>query len=103
MRANRTDANQTEIIKFFEQAGCSVVNISSLKNRCDLVVSKNLITVFVEVKDGSKPPSQRQLTKGEEIFRDTTKGAWFLIESIEDAQRLVEWLNSAQLKARGSW
>ncbi len=95
MRANRIDANQTEIIKHFELNGCSVLNISSLKNACDLIVSKHGISVFAEVKDGSKPPSQRKLTEGEAKFRYSTKGTWRLIESIEHANFLIAELNSS--------
>ena len=88
MRANRIDANQTEIIKYFRSMGCYVLNISSLKNCCDILVSKNGATVAIEIKDGSKPKSARRLTSGEAKFRDEWQGAWRLCESLEDAEKI---------------
>ena len=62
MRGNRTDSNQTELVKYFRAWGCSVLIIADLKNCCDLVVSKHGRSIFVEVKDGAKPKSARKLT-----------------------------------------
>jgi len=94
MRANRTDANQTEIIKHFNDSACSVLNISSLKNCCDIIVSKHGRSIFVEIKDGKKPKSQRKLTDGEIKFKEETQGAWRLVESEKDADKVIAELNS---------
>ena len=97
MRANRVDNNQKEVVKLLTQNRCSVLNISSLKNCCDLMVSKNGHTVAVEIKDGSKPPSQRRLTEGEQAFERNWLGAWRLIETLEDATKLVNELDDESL------
>jgi len=94
MRANRIDANQTEIVRYFRLWGCSVLNISSLKNCCDLLVSLHGRTIAVEIKDGNKPKSARKLTAGEHKFKEEWKGAWRLCESIKDADKIINELNS---------
>jgi hypothetical protein len=87
-RAARVDANQGEIVETFKRMGWAVLNISQLKNCCDLMISKNGRTVAVEVKDGSKVASARKLSKGEADFKLVWDGEYALIESIEDAMRL---------------
>ena len=89
-RAKKKDGNHQEIKKHFESLGCFVHDISNLDNCCDLVVSKNLVSVYVEVKDGKKSPSQRKLTEGERVFYYNVyqKAHWRLCESIEDANRI---------------
>jgi len=94
MLRNRVDANQTELIKYFNTWGCSVLNISALKNCCDIIVSKHGRSIFVEIKDGSKPKSARKLTEGEEKFKAETQGAWRLCENEKDAQNIINELNS---------
>tara|TARA_R110000803_G_C11935327_1_gene315893 strand:+ start:16 stop:303 length:288 start_codon:yes stop_codon:yes gene_type:complete len=83
-RAARKDANHNEITDCFISLGWSVLDISQLKNACDAFVSKGSCTIAIEIKDGSKPPSQRKLSTGEEKFRENWKGNWALVESIED-------------------
>lgn len=94
MRANRTDANQTEIVAHFKKFGCSVLNISSLKNACDVIVSMHGRSIFIEIKDSAKPPSARKLTEGEQLFKATTQGCWRLVESIKDADDVIKELSS---------
>ena len=87
-RANRRDANHREVINEFERLGWSVLDIADLKNCCDIVASIDGMTVCVEIKDGSKPPSQRKLTSGEEAFRDRWKGKWYKVETLEDVNNI---------------
>ena len=91
-RAKKKDGNHQEIKKHFESLGCYVHDISNLDNCCDFVVSKNLVSVYVEVKDGKKPPSQRKLTPGEYKFCYDVyqKAHWRLCQSIEDANKIYE-------------
>lgn len=94
MKANRIDANQVEIVKYFRSWDCSVLNISSLKNCCDIIVARHGRSMAVEIKDGSKVKSARKLTEGEEKFKAEWKGAWRLCESIKDADKIIQELNS---------
>lgn len=82
--AARKDANHNEIAALYEKLGFSVLDISQLKNCADLVVCKWDITDVVEVKDGKKPPSKKQLTDGEKKFHDTWKGFVRIVECEQD-------------------
>ena len=83
-RAAKVDANQPEIVKAFRDLGWYVLIISQLKNCCDIIVSKDGRTIAIEIKDGSKPPSQQKLSDGEAKFRNEWKGEYRLIKSIDD-------------------
>ena len=62
-RAARVDANQAEIVSALRQAGASVTPTHGAGSGFpDLAVGWQGQTFLIEVKDGSKPPSQRQLT-----------------------------------------
>ena len=56
----------------------------------DLVVSKEGYTILIEIKDGTKPPSQRRLTDDEETFHAGWKGHIAIVKSEQD----VIWLDS---------
>lgn len=87
-RAAKKDANHNEVTNTFASLGYSVLDISQLKNCCDAIVAKGNRTIAIEIKDGSKPPSQRKLSEGEKTFRDNWNGEWALIESVEDVINL---------------
>ena len=87
-RAAKVDANQSEIVKAFRSLGWYVLIISQLKNCCDIIVSKNGRTIAIEIKDGSKSPSQRKLSEGELKFKNEWQGEYLLIESIDDVLRI---------------
>jgi len=88
-RAARVDTNQPEIVKAFRDLGWYVLIISQLKNCCDIIVSKNGRTIAVEIKDGSKPPSQQRLSQGEIKFKKEWQGEYALITSIDDVTELI--------------
>ena len=98
--AARIDRNQPEIVKEFRRLGYSVLIIAQLKNCCDIIIARDGFTCAIEIKDGLKPPSQRRLTEGEQGFKDTWKGRWYLCESIDDAQ-VIDRTESALVKASG--
>ena len=87
-RAARIDANQPEIVKTFRKFGWYVLIVSQLKNCYDIIVSKNGRTIAVEIKDGSKPPSQQKLTPGEIKFKNEWQGEYKLITSVDDVLKL---------------
>ena len=45
--------------------------------------------VSFEVKDGSKPPCKRKLTPDEEAFHASWRGHVAVVESVEDALKIV--------------
>ena len=87
------DRNQKEVVKYFRSMGFSVLHIYQLKNCCDIMVSKGLVTAAIEIKDGSKPPSARRLSAGELKFKEEWQGLWYLCESIEDAKIIILKIN----------
>ncbi|SRR6266478_4804195 len=94
--AHRIDENQAEIVKALRKVGATVLNLSVLGNGCpDLLVG--LIdykggkhNILLEIKDGDKPTSKRKLTKAEQQFFDTWKGATFIINSVDEALHLYD-------------
>lgn len=87
-RAAKKDANHNQVADEFKALGYTVLDVSQLKKCCDMFVSKHHITVAVEVKDGTLPPSARRLTDGEAAFRYEWKGRYQVIESIADVHAL---------------
>lgn len=86
----RTDGNHTEVAKALLAIGCSVQSIAAVGLGCpDLLAAKWDVTVLFEVKDGSKPASERALTKHEKKFHEGWKGLCFVVESGEQAVRIM--------------
>lgn len=83
-RAAKVDDNQKEVVALFRKLGWYVLIISQLKNCCDIVVSKNNVTIAIEIKDGKKPPSSRKLSEGELKFKSEWKGLYELVICDED-------------------
>ena len=89
-RAARIDSNQNEIVDALRRCGASVLITSQLKNCFDILVGYKGVNYIIEIKDGSKPPSQRKLTTGEKRFRDEWKGGkYYVVESVEEAINLI--------------
>lgn len=88
--AKRVDANQPEIVQALRQAGCSVQVLSMVGKGCpDLLVGKHGLNYLLEIKDGSKTPSQRKLTSDEQAWHSTWDGLVFVVNSIEDAYQVL--------------
>ena len=95
-RASRIDENQTEIVKALRKHGISVIVISNAGNGAPDLICGGIAgsrttkyyreTELLEVKDGSKFPSQRQLTPKEKKVHDEWKGRPIqIVESVADA------------------
>ena len=92
-RAAKVDRNQAEIVAAFRKFGCSVLPLHTVGSGCpDICVGLNKKSVLVEIKDGSKPKSDRELTKDEEKFHNEWRGSLFVVESLEDVIALVKGL-----------
>ena len=63
--------------------GLSVLDISTVKNACDLVVSNGDRTILFEVKDPAKMKKTRvdMLTEGELKFRESWRGEYYIVFS----------------------
>jgi len=84
-RAAKADDNQPQIVKAFRQLGFSVAHTHTIgKGFPDIVVGRNGINTLVEIKDGKKVKSQKQLTADEKEFHENWRGTIIIIESVED-------------------
>jgi hypothetical protein len=97
-RAAKTDANHKTIVAAFRAMGCSVQSLAAVgKGVPDLLVAFAGLNFLVEIKDGSKPKSQRQFTKPQVVWASTWRAPRHLVESVEDVQRLVKaWRTAAE-------
>lgn len=89
-RAARTDDNQEQIVSALRQVGASVLIMSQLGGGApDLAVGIFGRTYFLEVKDGSKPPSQQRLTPEEAIFQNEWKGHYRVVHNVDEAMAAI--------------
>lgn len=86
----RTDTNQKQIVDVLRSMGCSVFVLSKVGHGCpDLMAGTSGINILIEVKDGTKPPSQRKLTADEQKFHDEWQGWVTIVKSVTEAIDLV--------------
>ena len=97
-RAAKVDDNQKQVVALFRKLGWYVLIISQLKNCCDIIVSKNNITIAIEIKDGKKAASARKLSEGELKFESEWKGLYELVICDEDVIEVNKRYNRDTLK-----
>lgn len=87
-RAAKVDANQAAIVGALKACGAQVLSLAAIgKGVPDLLVLHRGRYQLLEVKDGSKSPSERRLTPAQEDFhRD-----WLVtvVETVEGAVRAL--------------
>lgn len=91
-RAARQDDNHNEIRTAFRAFGAVVIDTFQLPNTFDMLVAFRGKLYPVEVKDGSKPPSRRKLTSGEQECKQLLASAgveYHVIESVDDAAKML--------------
>lgn len=92
-RAARRDDNERDIIHALIKVGCLVQPLTQGDGVPDLLVgvpSGRLIVI--EVKDGSKAPSQRRLTEKELAWHHKWAAfPVFVVENVEQAVKLSRW------------
>ncbi len=81
---SRKDANHNLIANLFRSLGWTVHDVHQIPNFADIIISRNRYTALVEIKDGSKPPSERRLTPGEHEFATNWSGDYLVVECEED-------------------
>lgn len=90
MRIRRVDANQAAVVKALRKIGAAVTPIHVVgKGVADLLVSFRNEWFVLEVKDGSKPPSARELTADEREWIAAQRAIVAIVSSPEEAVRLV--------------
>jgi len=94
-RAARIDANQPAIVEALRKVGCNVQPLHMVGRGCpDLMVGRAGRIWLMEVKDGSRPPSERRLSPDEQDWHQVwadqrAAGAVVVVESVDDALRVV--------------
>jgi hypothetical protein len=101
MRGKRRDANHVTVGDHLRSMGWSVLDLADCGDGVpDYAVSYRwpvgAFCALVEVKDGSKPPSARQLTPKEQKVKDGWQGDYIIALSPEDAETK---LNAAMVRA----
>lgn len=81
----KADDNQKNIAEAFRRLGFSVQHLHTVGKGCpDLLVGRCKVNYLIEIKDGSKSKSKRELTDDEQKFFDSWKGQVTVIETIND-------------------
>lgn len=89
-RAAKTDANQAEIVADLRAVGATVQPLHAVGGGCpDIAVGFRDRTYFIEIKDGSKPPSARKLTPDQAEWHASWRGHVAVAESSEQALSII--------------
>lgn len=85
-RAARVDDNQKEVVKALRDAGATVQHLHTVGSGCpDILVGFRGINHLMEIKDGSKPRSKRELTPDEQEWHDAWRGEVTIVNSADEA------------------
>ena len=107
MKAARVDANQADVLTGLRLAGYRVHDTHGLGGGFpDALVGTPWRTlVLIEIKDGQKPPSRRQLTADETTFHaDWHRFPVFTVTSAKDAIEQIDQDREREIRKRGeSW
>ena len=89
-RAARIDGNQEEVIKQLRSHGCSVQPLHTVGGGVpDLLVGYMGTNYLIELKDGSKKPSERRLNSKQVEWHTTWRGTVVKVESWEEALAVI--------------
>ena len=89
-RAARKDANHQAIVQALRDARCQVLDLGAVGNGCpDLLVRRGDRLILLEVKDGSKPPSERRLTPDQVVFHREWGDSVKVVNSLAEAMTAV--------------
>ena len=86
-RAAKVDANHAEIVKALRKVGAFVQSLAAVGDGCpDLLVGFRKSTFMLEIKDGAKPPSARELTFDQIIWHtEWNGGPCMVVYSVPEA------------------
>lgn len=84
----KIDDNQPDIVDALRKAGARVLSLASVGNGCpDLLVGAHGKLILMEIKDGSKSPSERKLTPMEISFFNAWKG--YEVHKVENVEQAL--------------
>lgn len=89
-RKARVDANQADVVSSLRAIGATVQHLHDVGQGCpDILVGFRGVNYAVEIKDGSKPPSQRKLTPQQVEWHESWKGQVDVVNDKFEAVALV--------------
>lgn len=89
-RHRKRDGNHAELVSQLLGVGYSVLDTADLGHGApDLIVGTAGFNLLLEVKNPEQPPSKRKLTPDEQDFRDSWRGQYAVVETLEDVVRIV--------------
>lgn len=90
-RAAKVDANHPEIVEALRKVGCEVLSLAQVGQGVpDLLVrTRGGRLLLLEIKDGTKPRSERQLTVHQKRFHDVWRPCCRIVESVDEALQAV--------------
>jgi Holliday junction resolvase len=89
-RSARVDANHAQIVAGLRQMGCSVLSLAPIGRGCpDMLVGWRGVNLLIEVKDGGKAPSRRELTPDEIEFLTGWNGTAVVVKTLQEAIDMV--------------
>jgi hypothetical protein len=90
-RANRVDAGQDQIVSALRACGAYVRIVTMGDGIPDLLVGYRGYTLLLEVKDGRKPPSARDLTPAEKkFFEEWPGGLLAVVNNVDEALEILK-------------
>lgn len=88
--AKRVDRNQPNIVMALRKAGASVQMLHQIGKGCpDILVGFRGRCYVFEIKDGSRAPSERELTPDERKWHRDWRGQVAIVETEEQAVRVL--------------
>lgn len=88
-RKAKRDDNHADVVKALRAAGCWVLDLAAVGKGCpDLLVHGPTYPWdfrMLEIKDGSKPPSERKLTPDQVVFHTGCRGPIVVVNSPAEA------------------
>lgn len=90
-KAAKTDRNQAEVVDALRQVGASVQSLAATGKGCpDLLVGYRGINYLMEVKDGDKVPSARELTIDQKHWHSLWRGSVYVVKSVDEALKILK-------------
>jgi Holliday junction resolvase len=90
-RAARIDQSHTEIVAGLRKMGCSVLSLAAVGDGCpDILAGWRGVNLLLELKDGSKSPSRRELTPAQLEFLVHWRGTAVVVKTLEEAMEMMQ-------------
>lgn len=87
----KTDRNHPQIVRELRKLGHSVLSLADIGGGApDILVGRAERCWLFEIKDPDQPPSGRALTEAEVKFHSLWKGQIAVIETTEQALKIME-------------